>query len=211
MGAAAFFMFTLLILLEDLPNPDDPSQVKWWLGTAFAALPVGAVYGAITAMPLEKAASCELLVRTIPRRTNPQEDLQGEVLRAGPEGTANRIFPVDETGPKRTDDVVAYDALEGNGIQTVLEVSVERIALKADKNGSDPPLALIMEARSRLVRVRGGTVVDVNKFRHSSTPRKFAEWAADNAALLDKEYGDGVRKLARDIIRWNLPGKNGTE
>lgn len=181
------------------------------MGTPFAALPVGAVYGAIAAMPGEEAASCELLVRRIPRRTSPQEDLQGEVLRAGAEGTANRLFPVDEVGPKRIDDVAAYDALEGNGIQTVLEVSVERIALKADKTGSDPPLALIMEARSRLIRARDRTVVNVNKFRHSSTLRKFAEWAADNAALLDKEYGDGVRKLALDIITWNLPGENGTE
>jgi len=186
-------------------------------GTAFATVPgrgvkvssdVSSGAGAMKAMPGKEAASYEMLALEILERTNPQEDLQDELLRAWAKEKKHRHVLVEEAGPATVDNVATYDSLAGKGIDTVLEASVERIALGAIETGSDPPLALVIEARSRLIHVGNGTAVNDHKhdniYRYASSPRKFAEWAADNATLLDKEYESAVRGLAVAIAWWNF-------
>lgn len=208
-GAVVTFVVVAPILAEDSPTNSEEASI--WVATLLAVMSVGAIYGAIMATPKGKAASFERLVGEILGRTSPQEDLQDEVLRAGAEWAKNRLVPVDEAELATIDHDANYNSLSEKGIHTVLEGSVERIALGSKKGGGDPPLALIMDARSRLIRTRGGSVVNVTRIRHSGSPRRFAEWVADNAALLDKEYEDGIRKLALAIVNWNFHVENGME
>jgi hypothetical protein len=192
-------------------NPTNSEEASILGATLLSAASFGAIFGAIMATPKAEAVSFERLVKEIPERTSPQQDLQDEVLRAGAEWVENQLVPVYEVELTFIDNVANYNALAVKGIQTVLEASVERIALGSKKGGSDPPLKLMMDARSRLIRARDGTVVNVARFRHTGFPRRFAEWAADNAALLNREYEDGIRKLALAIINWNFPGETGME
>jgi len=167
---------------------------------ATAATPVGAVVGAVKAMPGKEAASSEALTREILERLRTQEVLRDEVLRAGIDRTGHRLLSVDGVGPAAPDNVASYESLAEKGIDTVLEVALLRIALESEQWGSDPPLKLAMSARGRLVRVGDGTLADVNDFFSWSMQRRFAEWTADNAALLGQAYEDGYRRLAEDIV-----------
>jgi len=168
---------------------------------ATAATPVGAVVGAVRAMPGKEAASSEALAKEILERMRTQEILRDEILDAGIEKSGHRLIPVDGVGPSSADNVVSYESLAGMGIDTVLEVALQRIALESEKWGSNPPLMFTMKARCRLIRVADGTVIDDHEYRTSSAERRFADWTSDNAALLGKEYVDGYRKLASAIIQ----------
>lgn len=205
-GAGSYFGGILLGGL--MYTPHEPYSAAFYLGflcaVAVVALPVGAVVGATKAMPGGEVASCERLLGEFLDRASPQEDLQDEILRAGAETTNHRLVPVYEAGPGTSDNVALYNPLAGKGFDTVLEVSVQRIALEARDTGRDPPLALVLDARSRLIRLGDGTTVYENTYRHSSDPLRFAEWAADNAALLDREYEVGVREIALAITYWNF-------
>lgn len=167
---------------------------------ATAATPVGAVVGAIKAMPGKEAASSEALAKEILERMGTQEVLRAEVLRTGIEKTGYRIVPVDGVGPSTADNVATYGSLAGQGIDAVLEVALQRIALETETWGSDPPLKFTMKARCRLVRVPDGTVIDDHEYRTLSVYRKFSAWSADNAAALGEEYEEGYRKLAAGIV-----------
>jgi len=175
------------------------------LALATAATPVGAVVGAVRAMPGKEAASSEVLAKEILERMRTQEILRGEILDAGIENSGHRLIPVDGVGPSSMDNVVTYESLAGKGIDTVLEVALQRIALESEKWGSNPPLKLTMKARCRLVRVSDGTVIDDHEYRTSSAERRFTGWTFDNGALLGKEYVDGYRKLASAIIQRIFP------
>ena len=213
MGAGLGAVAALVVISPFLAglNPTNSEEASILGATLLAAASFGAIFGAIMATPKEEAVSFERLVKEIPERTTPQQDLQEEVLRAGAEWVENQLAPVYEAELTIIDNIANYNSLAEKGIQTVLEASVERIALGSKKGGSDPPLKLIMDARSRLIRARDGTVVNVARFRHTGSPRKFSDWAADNAALLDREYEDGIRKLALAIVSWNFPGETGME
>jgi len=171
------------------------------LALATAATPVGAVVGVVRAMPGKEAASSEALAKEILERMRTQEVLREEILGAGIEKSGHRLIPVDGVGPSSVDNVVTYKSLAGKGIDTVLEVALQRIALESEKWGSNPPLKFTMKARCRLVRVADGTVIDDHEYQTSSTERRFTVWTSDNAALLGKEYVDGYRKLASAIIQ----------
>jgi len=168
---------------------------------ATAATPVGAVVGAVRAMPGKEAASSEALAKEILERMRTQEVLRDEILGAGIEKSGHRLIPVDGVGPSSVDNVVTYKSLAGKGIDTVLEVALQRIALESDTWGSNPPLKFTMKARCRLVRVADGTVIDDHEYRTSSAERRFTDWTSDNAALLGKEYANGYRKLASAVIQ----------
>jgi hypothetical protein len=174
-------------------------------------LPYGAVYGARYAMPGGEVDSCLRLLTETQERAALQQHLQDEVLQAAAGKIEHPLVPVHELGPATPDNVAAYGSMAEKGVQTILEVSVERVALGATDKGSDPPLSLTMDAHSRLIRPADGKIVNETKFRRSSGHRKFAEWVADNAALLDREYKDGIRKLALDIIDWNFGERVPTE
>lgn len=171
------------------------------LALATAATPVGAVVGVVRAMPGKEASSSEELAKEILERMRTQEALRDEILGAGIEKSGHRLIPVDGVGPSSVDNVVTYKSLAGKGIDTVLEVALQRIALESEKWGSNPPLKFTMKARCRLVRVADGTVIDDHEYQTSSAERRFADWTSDNAALLGKEYVDGYRKLASAIIQ----------
>lgn len=174
--------------------------ILFLLALATAATPVGAVVGAVKSMPGKEAASNEALTKEILERMRTQEVLRGEVLDVGIEKTGRRILPVDGVGPAAVDNVATYESLSGKGIDTVLEVALQRIALESDTWGSDPPLTFTMSARCRLVRVLDGTVIDDHVYGTRSEPRKFGVWTADNGALLGREYEEGYRRLAQTIV-----------
>ena len=171
------------------------------VGLATAAAPVGAIVGAVKAMPGKEAASSEALTKEILERLRSQEVLRGEVLRAGIAKTGRRLVPVDGGGPSAADNTATYESLAEKGIDTVIEVALRRIALESERWGSDPPLKLAMRARCRVIRVRDGKQVEDEEYFFWSEQRSFSEWTADTAALLGRAYEDGHRRLAADIIR----------
>lgn len=175
---------------------------------ATAAMPVGAVVGAVRAMPGKEAVSNETLAMEILVRMRTQEVLRDEVVRVATEKTERPIVPVDGVGPASIDNVATYESLAERGIDTVLEVSLRRIALESDTWGSNPPLKFSMRAGGRLVRVSDGAVIDDHEYTTSSTSRAFTGWTADNGALLGREYEEGYRELAADIVRRIFPDTN---
>ena len=167
---------------------------------ATAAAPVGAVVGAVKAMPGREAVASEALAKVILERLRTQEVLRDEVLRVGTEKTGRRQVLIEGVGPSSAENVATYESLAGQGIDTVLEVALQRIALETDTWGSDPPLTFTMRARCRLVRVPDGAVLDDHAYRTTSVSRKFSEWGVDNGALLGRVYEEGYRNLAAAIV-----------
>jgi hypothetical protein len=84
--------------------------------------------------------------------------------------------------------------LFGQGVATALEIHVEGARL-AGKEGVNPKLALCVEARATVLRVRDGQALYSCPVHYRSQSRHFTTWAAHDAKLFREE----LRKCYQDL------------
>ncbi len=64
----------------------------------------------------------------------------------------------------------------------------------------NPPFRLILDLRTRLIRVADGTLIHEETFESESTKRTFVEWAENDAQPLREGLDSVALKLANDIV-----------
>ena len=120
--------------------------------------------------------------------------------RALEDGSDQLLF--EDEGPAApskapgNDGAPDYTHLNERGINTVLEVSVLRFGLVDGALDVDPPLAVFMEIRARLVSTTDNIVLYDEDFVHRSAKQKLAVWAEDGARPFGEELATAYERLA---------------
>ncbi len=172
-------------------------------GAAFGVLlaPVfgmgGAVYGAIAAESAATVGEAEGTLKKIVADLKIQESMQDCVLQMAREQTRYSFILLDDWGPTVPGEGVDYSSLTIEGVNTILEISVERLGLLGE--GINPPLPLVMSTRARLVKANDGTELYAGTWVYQSRTRKFVEWAANDAQPFREEVDRASQSLATEI------------
>lgn len=168
------------------------------VGAVFA--PVGAIIGALTAMPLEEAQSSESALRKALADLKIQESLRGRLIAEAKQGAGSRSFRPVDRGPTSPSEKPAYGTLASDGIDSVLEVKATGLGLKGLEWGSDPPMEFFLEVKLRLVRVRDDADLYGRPFVYRSPAHRFSAWAKDDGKLLEEESGRACGEIAERMV-----------
>jgi len=160
---------------------------------AVGGLAAGAIQGGVKG-PL---AEQERDVRTTLQQAEPQRLLGTEVARLGVQaGLPVRLLEIP--GPADPEERPTYQELAGSGIDSVIEIAVERLLLQGEYD-IDPPLIFRMTARVRVVRVLDGRTLYDQEIPYQGEEHRFAEWAAGQGSRLRREVEAGFAALAQQI------------
>jgi len=158
----------------------------------------GAIYGAIAAESAEKVEAAEATFKKALADLKIQETFRDRVLQVARDQTRHVLVLVPEHGPTAPGGAVEYSFVASQGVDTVLEIGVEKLGLPG--GGINPPLSLIMNAHARLVRATDGMELHARTWIYRSGTRKFVEWAADNAQPLHEELERAYQSLAEQVV-----------
>ena len=108
-----------------------------------------------------------------------------------------------------------YAALAAEGVDTVLEVQLDRLRLERTGGSSpvsgyglsvisverliDAPLAFIVEVRVRVLRAADGTVLHKTTFNRRAGSQKFTDWGREDAAQFRGERDRALESIAEEI------------
>ena len=157
----------------------------------------GATHG-VHAVPADTAETIEAALAAATAGRDLPAEIRGHVLD---DATARVPTVVDLGGdtaaPAPRPD---YTRFASHGVDTVLEVAVDRIVLGGKRGGSDPELRLRIDAHARLVNVPDGRVVRTyERLVFESYTAKASEWTSADSDLLTAELDRGVAAIARRI------------
>jgi hypothetical protein len=170
------------------------------VGAAALEAVTGAVVGAVTAESAAKVRAAEAGLQHALAELKVQETQRDRLLTVARDETRLDLVPGGDLGPTDPDVDVDYQPLAAQGIDTILEVSVTRLGLTGDQ-GLNPPLALSMTTRIRLIRSGDGAELYREELSHRSGSRKFVEWAANDARAFHESMDAAYTDVSREIVR----------
>jgi hypothetical protein len=160
---------------------------------------VGGVAGAAAGVSPEKRKAARETVDAACMGVKFQEMMRDCVIQVGREQTRRPLIGLEEGGPTADGEQVSYRHLGAKGVDTVLEISLLKFGLEGE-GIVNPPLALTMTERTRLIRAVDGKVLYEHRLTYSGVKREFVDWATDNAQPLREELERCYRHLAERII-----------
>ncbi len=185
-----------------IPPPPGHGILLW-----IAFLPVavlgGSIYGAVAAEPASKVREAEQALKAALADLPTGETMRDLVVQLSREQTRHRVVAL--AGERADASGGHYRTLATEGIDTVLEVSVRAIGFVGPSE-VNPPLSLIVEACSRLVRVADGMELHALPPAGSvalafATPaHKFIEWGAADARMFREALGRAYPALAETVV-----------
>jgi hypothetical protein len=175
---------------------------------------IGGIVGAAMAAPAATIDEAEATLRGALAEWNPQEALRDRVVAMAQRQTRYPMVLLPTQDSPAPYAHVDYRSLTGEGVDTVLEVAVHQLAL-AGAWTPNPPLAVVLTVRTKLVRVVDGKDLYAHTLDYQSAPRKFTEWAANNAQPfrdeLDQAYAVLAEKIVEEVFLLYLLGDLGAE
>ena len=159
----------------------------------------GGVYGAVAALDVETVEEAEAALTHVLGNLSMQEALRDHVLEEARKHTEYSFVLLKDQGPTTGDETINYRTLATQGINTVLELRMESIGLDGEW-GVDPPLAILMDVRTRLIRLEDGALLYDHTFPYRSGVHLFTEWAAHDGQLFREGLDSGYQTLAREIV-----------
>ena len=170
------------------------------IGAAALEAVTGAVVGAVTAESAAKVRAAEAGLQHAFAELKIQETQRDRLLAVARDETRLDLVPGGDLGPTAPDVDADYHPLAAQGIDTILEVSVTRLGLTGDP-GLNPPLALSMTTRIRLIRSGDGAELYREELSRRSGSRKFVEWAANGARAFHESMDAAYTDVSREIVR----------
>ena len=137
-----------------------------------------------------------------------QDDLRDRVVAMSRAQTPHTFVALADRGPTAAGEQPDYRPLSEEGVQTVLEVVVERVMLNGvELSGSDRanlPLALRMTVKTRIVRAVDNTEIYANSLTFiGGKERTLAEWAGDPEGFrdeLNRAYAEIAERTVEEIF-----------
>jgi hypothetical protein len=184
------------------PDPVFGSNVFAAL-TMLALSPIGALAGAVSgaaaAEPAEVVEKQEATIRARHAVFQIQEDLRDYVMQMARQRTDLLYQAVDRGSPSSSNEAVNYGSFKNRELDTILELSVLTLGLRGEK-AVNPPLALVMSTRVRLIGIEKETILFQDTLECWSHTRLFSDWAVNNAEPLRVEYEECLKKLSDHIV-----------
>jgi hypothetical protein len=183
------------------------------LGTPYFAVRYAVDQGS-QGVSADEIAVGEMAIRTVFAARNAQEAVRDHVLPLAAARTGQPVTPLPDLGPATPDATGCYPHLTSHGIDTVLEVTVQRMALEPfgrrfNASGNlwriseyelNPVLYLAATTRTRVIKTADDTVLFVATIQHSGRGAAFTEWATNDAQLLRDELDQLLPRLAAEIV-----------
>lgn len=129
-----------------------------------------------------------------------QETFRDTVVNQARSVTPHEFVIVTDYGPQTQEDTFDYNGLVGQGLDTILELSVQSVGLVSGQGGDDLPFSLDMKVRARLVGLAQQNVIYDTTFKHRSEQRPFSEWADNKAQLFRDAIAEAYQELAKGIM-----------
>jgi hypothetical protein len=170
--------------------------------------PLEAMVGAATFEWADRARKAEAALQHAFAELKIQQPLRDRLVALARDEGRFDLGPGGDIGPTGPEEDVDYRPLAAEGIDTILEVSVTRLGLERrhpNEGGPNPPLALTMSTRIRLIRSGDGAQLYREELSRRSGALKFVEWAAHDAQAFRGGLDAAYTNVAREIIGLVLP------
>jgi hypothetical protein len=129
-----------------------------------------------------------------------QEGMRERFLQVAQEQTDYHFVHIDEQGATSPEEEISYSSLASEkNIDTILEISVLCFNLTG-KEDVNPPLALFMTVRTRLIRSADNTMLYDSTLEFMSGTRRFTKWTANDAQQFIEELDRAYQSLAEKIV-----------
>jgi hypothetical protein len=163
---------------------------------------VGAAVGSLRGVPDSEKEEAMAVLNRVTAELKIQETMREHILNVAQEKTIYHFSIIEDLGPTFSSyEKVNYNSLGSSGVNTVLEISVDKWRL-VGCGTINPPLSFVMWATIRIIRVGEGQELYKDTFRYvSRKENKFTKWAANNGQLFKEEFNSGYRSLAEEIVR----------
>jgi hypothetical protein len=171
----------------------------------------------------EEVAASEAAIRTALADRPIQEALREQVLRVAATQTAQSFVSLQDQGPSRPTEINKYQHLTGQGIETILELAVQQIALRPCDSACrwspqrpgpseshkgvllsaeylNPGLAVVATTRTRVIKVQDGKELYSYTMERSGKAATFTEWGANDAQLLRESIDQLTQEIAEVIV-----------
>jgi len=143
-----------------------------------------------------------------------QAAVQDEVVRVAVAQTGQSLVGLPDEGPRSAAETPRYTHLTAHGIDTVIEITLQRLALQSRTSGRagggnlgsistadlNPYLTLTVTARTRVLRTADGTVLYDHVGEYSGRGATFPDWGANDAQLLRDGLDQLFQEMARAIV-----------
>jgi hypothetical protein len=161
---------------------------------------VGGIEGAATAESVTSVEEAEAALKKAMDVLKIQEGMRDHLLQVAQEQTDYHFVHIDEQGATSPEEEISYSSLaREKNIDTILEISVLFFNLTGEKD-VNPPLALVMNVRTRLIRSADDTMLYDSTLEFMSGTRTFTEWAANDAQQFIEELDRAYQSLAEKIV-----------
>jgi sugar lactone lactonase YvrE len=174
-----------------------------WLGALIGSTVVGGLggggVGAVDALPADTVREAEAALTRALSGLRVQERIRDQVFQLARRKTLHPVVVLAEHGPPSPDEPATYGSVASRGIDSILEISILTIGLAGDWD-INPPLALVITGRARLVRVQDGSEIHETKLEYRSGVRLFTEWAANDAQLFREGFDRAIDYLAEETV-----------
>lgn len=193
--------------------PHDSAGLMLCLAIGLALTPpgavIGAVSGAMTALPAATVEKAEAILRQKLTEAKVQDIVRNAVVREARRQTRYtfivdyvpifQLTPQTEVaageGPRVRDERTTYREWTDSNAETLLEVRVESLTLDGLQD-MDPTLQLEMTVRTRLLRARDHVELYNSLWTYSGAKRRLAEWAVNEAKPFRSEVERCLSSLA---------------
>jgi len=151
--------------------------------------------------------AAETAIKTVLAERNHQALAREALFRVATAYTGQTLVLLPDAGPATPSQAPRYQPLAVHGIDTVLEITVQRIALRRPRatgrssllsisaTDLDPYLTLVVTTRRRVIRTVDGTVLYDQAGEHTRWGATFPDWGANDAQLLR----DGLDRLSQEM------------
>ena len=160
----------------------------------------------------EEVATSEAAIKTALADQTLPGALRDHVLRMAASQTPLSFVSLPDQGPTQPSETGHYGHLASQGIEAVLELTVQQIALRppgGSGSGSlwsisaadlNPWLALIATTRTRVLKVADGTELYSYTVEQRGKSATFTEWGANDAQMLRDALEQLPQGLAAEIV-----------
>ena len=166
---------------------------------------IGTVYGAFAAEPADEVEEAEQILRKASNDLTGrgiQEIIRKQLLIRAHKKTSYTFREFPRLGPSSPEDVVNYQVLHTNGIDTVLEVQILSWGIREKDYEMNPRLNVFIRAKARLIRTIDDAILFEEEYDMDYDREAFlyTEWEKDGGRLFRQEMQKAFQALADHLV-----------
>jgi tetratricopeptide (TPR) repeat protein len=171
-----------------------------------------AVDQATEGVTADTIGAAEAAIKVVLAERNPQAVAQEALYRVATTQTGQTLVLLPNSGSVTPPEAPRYPHLAAQGIDTVLEIAVQRIALHPERarggrnllriNATElnPSLTLVITARTRVLTTTDGVELYGHTRDYVGRGATFTEWGATDAQLLRDGLDQLLQEMAGEIV-----------